>query len=233
MIRQRLGRVGALVVLFGCGGSRPASSAAEARASARDRAVEEMADATQVLDEMTAIPTWERQRAQCIVIVSPLVRAGFIVGGRHGRGVAMCRHGSGWTGPVFLTVTGASAGLQAGIESSDLVMLVVSDRGMSKLLRSSFAVGADASAAAGPIGEAAQAATDASMTAEILSYARSRGLFAGAEIGGAVVGQDLEALVALYGAQASVRAILAGEVKPPAEAIALLAHAEAAFPAPP
>jgi lipid-binding SYLF domain-containing protein len=217
-----------LVLAIGC--SQPAKSPAEAQRADHDRVVEELADATQVLDEMNQIPVRQRQGTRCVVVVPSLVRAGFIVGGRHGDGVASCRTPEGWSAPVFVSITGGSAGLQIGVESSDLVMLATSDRGMTKLFRSSFALGADASAAAGPVGEARQAGTDASVTAEILTYARSRGLFAGAELSGAVVKQDAEALAAVYGASADVHAILAGGAAAPKEASAFLARLGAAFP---
>ncbi|HEX8792411.1 MAG TPA: lipid-binding SYLF domain-containing protein [Polyangiaceae bacterium] len=217
------------LLLAGC--SQPAPrSAAEARETDHDRAVEELADATQVLDEMNQIPSRHRERARCVVVVPSLVRAGLVIGGRHGDGVASCRSKNGWSAPVFVSITGGSAGFQIGVESSDLVMLVMSDRGMSKLFRASFALGADASAAAGPVGQAAQAGTDATITAEILTYARSRGLFAGAELSGAVVKQDGEALRALYGSSADVHDILAGEVAVPAEASRFLSRLGTAFP---
>lgn len=218
------------LLVAGC--SQPAAkSPAEARAADHDRAVEELADATQVLDEMNQIPARQRERARCVVVVPSLVRAGFVVGARHGDGVASCRSRNGWSAPVFVSITGGSAGFQIGVESSDLVMLVMSDRGMTKLFRSSFALGADASAAAGPVGQATQAGTDASITAEILTYARSRGLFAGAELSGAVVKQDADALRAVYGASADVHAILGGDVAPTSEAMSFLARLGAAFPA--
>lgn len=223
--------IGVLLGALGCS-QTPARSAAEARAADHDRAVEELADATQVLDEMNQIPARHRERAKCVVVVPSMVRAGFVVGARHGDGVASCRSKSGWSAPVFVTISGGSAGLQIGVESSDLVMLVMSDRGMTKLFRTSFALGADASAAAGPAGEAAQAGTDASITAEILTYARSRGLFAGAELSGAVVKQDTDALRAVYGANADAHAILAGDVAVPAESGSFLARLGAAFPEP-
>lgn len=221
----------AAVTLVACSGtgSAPTRSAADTRDS-RERAVQELDDAVSVLDEMREMPPDVRARARCVAVFPSLVRAGFIVGARHGDGVVTCRVAGGWSAPVFLSVTGGSAGPQIGVESSDIVMLVMSDRGMSQLFRSSFAVGADASAAAGPVGGAAQAGTDASMTAEILSYARARGLFVGAELSGAVVKQDRDALTAMYGPNADVPGILGGSVAAPTEATAFLDHVRAAFP---
>jgi len=218
-------------LVAGCSQPTP-KSAVEAREADHDRAVEELADATQVLDEMNQIAPRHRERAKCVVVVPSLVRAGFVVGARHGDGVASCRSKNGWSAPVFVSISGGSAGLQIGVESSDLVMLVMSDRGMSELFRTSFSLGADASAAAGPVGQAAQAGTDASITAEILTYARSRGLFAGAELSGAVVKQDGDAMRAVYGSAPDVHDILAGNVAAPREAGTFLARLGAAFPEP-
>jgi lipid-binding SYLF domain-containing protein len=215
----------------GCSQPMP-KSAIEAREVEHDRLVDELADATQVLDEMNQISAHGRERARCVVIVPSLVRAGFVIGARHGDGVASCRSKGGWSAPVFVSITGGSAGPQLGIESSDLVMLVTSNRGMTNLFRTSFTLGADASAAAGPVGQEAQAGTDASMTAEILTYARSRGLFAGAELSGAAVKQDGDAMRAVYGPDADAHAILAGDVVAPKEAAGFLTRLDAAFPEP-
>lgn len=220
--------VASLVCLAGC--SEPAKSPAQAQRDELDRIAEELADATQVLEEMNQVPERHRERAHCVVVVPALVRAGFVVGARHGDGVVSCRAGARWSAPAFVTLSGGSAGFQVGVESSDVVMLVMSDRGMTNLFRTSFALGADVSAAAGPVGRAAEAGTDASMTAEILSYARSRGLFAGAELSGAVVKQDRDALIALYGPSADVHSILGGDVAAPKQTSAFLARLGEEFP---
>jgi lipid-binding SYLF domain-containing protein len=212
----------------GC--SQPARSPVQAQATYHDRAVEELADAARVLDEMNQISSWRRDRARCVAVIPSLVRAGLIVGGRHGDGIVSCRTGSGWSPPAFISISGGSAGLQVGVESSDVVMLVMTDRAKAQLFRSDFAIGADASAAAGPVGEAAQAGTDPEMKAEILSYARSRGLFAGAELSGTVVKQDMDALVATYGESPDLHAILAGEVATPKEAAPFVTKLAAEFP---
>ena len=210
--------------------SHAPKSAAEAHDANRDRAVQELADAAEVLDQMTQIPMRHRQSARCVVIIPSLLRAGFVIGARHGEGVASCRTAKGWSAPAFVRMSGGSAGLQIGVESSDVVMLVMTDRGMSQLFRSNFALGADVSASAGPVGEAKEASTDPSLKAEVLSYARSRGLFAGAELSGALIKQDGEALVATYGASPDVSAILAGEVEAPKEAAGLLSKLSTEFP---
>jgi lipid-binding SYLF domain-containing protein len=210
--------------------SAPARSPADAPSADHQRAVDELQDATMVVDAMRDIPHTLRVRSRCVVVIPSLVRAGLFVGGRHGDGVVTCRTTAGWSGPAFVSLTGASAGAQVGVESSDVVLLVMSDRGMIRLFRSSFALGADASVAAGPVGEGSQAGTDASLTAEILSYARSRGLFAGAELSGTAVKQDESAVAALYGPAADIHAILAGEVAAPKEASPFLERIAAAFP---
>lgn len=219
--------LGPLVLVLGC--SQPPKSAAEVHEADRGRVVEELADATEVLSEMNSVPLEQRQRARCVVVVPSLVRAAFILGGRHGEGVASCRVANAWSGPDFVTITGGSAGPQIGVESSDFVMLVMSERGITQLFRSSFALGADVSASAGPVGGAAQAGTDATITAEILTYARSRGLFAGAELSGAVVKQDGDALAAVY-TTPDVHAILVGDAVPPKEGATFVARLESAFP---
>lgn len=218
------------LAIFALGCSRPASSATDARTSDHARAVDELASAAQVLAEMNQVAKRHRERARCVAVIPSLVRAGFILGGRRGDGVVSCRTSSGWSAPAFITVTGGSAGFLLGLESSDVVMLVMTERAKAQLFRSSFAIGADASASAGPVGQAAQVATDATMTSEILSYAHSRGLFVGAELSGDVIKQDVEALIATYGATPDVHAILAGDVAGPHEGAALVAQLFNEFP---
>jgi lipid-binding SYLF domain-containing protein len=210
--------------------SGPARSPADAPRPDRQRAVDELQDATLVVDAMRDIPHALRVRARCVAVIPSLVRAGLVVGARHGDGVVTCRTGAGWSGPLFVSVNGGSAGAQVGVESSDVILLVMTDRGMTRLFQSSFSLGADASVAAGPVGEGSQAGTDASLTAEILSYARSRGLFAGAELSGTAVKQDESAVASLYGPAADSHAILAGEVAVPTEASSFLARIASAFP---
>jgi SH3 domain-containing YSC84-like protein 1 len=205
---------------------------ADAQQLGRDHAVEELSAAVDVLDAMREIPAQRREAAKCVVVIPSLIRGGFIVGGRHGEGVVSCRTPSGWSAPAFVGLTGGSAGFQFGLESSDVVMIVMSERGMAQLFRSSFTLGADASGAAGPVGDGAQAATDATMTAEVLSYARSRGLFAGAELSGSVVTQDSDRLAAFYGSSHDVHAILAGEVPVPREATHFVGRLAAVFAGP-
>jgi lipid-binding SYLF domain-containing protein len=159
-----------------------------------------------------------------------MLRVGLLVGAQHGHGLVTCRTPSGWSSPAFVTLSGGSAGLQAGVESSDVVMLVTSERALERLFQASFQLGADAAAAAGPVGESAQASTDATMTAEIVSYARSRGLFAGVDLNGLVMKQDRAAIEAVYGKSTGVREILVGNVSRIAESAAFLEEVRVMFP---
>jgi lipid-binding SYLF domain-containing protein len=215
---------------------REPSAPAEPSSADRDRAVEELSDAAIVLREMSqnsSIPLAQRERARCVVVVPSMLRVGLVVGAQHGHGLVSCRTSPGWSSPAFVTLAGGSAGLQAGVESADLVMLVMSERAVGRLFQASFQLGADAAAAAGPVGKSAQASTDATMTAEILSYARSRGLFAGVDLNGLVMKQDRAASAALYGKHAEVREILVGNAAPIREAAAFLEELRLAFPAGP
>src|SRR6266576_2474955 len=128
--------------------------------------------------------------AECVAVVPSLLKGGFVVGGRYGKGVASCRTEKGWSAPAFFTIGGGSFGLQIGGQAVDLVMLIMNKNGMNNLLSSQFKLGADASAAAGPVGRHASADTDWKMRAEVLTYSRARGLFAGLELHGAVIKQD-------------------------------------------
>jgi lipid-binding SYLF domain-containing protein len=208
-------------------------SAADASAAERSHAIEQLGDATAVMADMVRsgkVPVDQRDGVKCVAVVPALVSGGLIVGARHGSGVVTCRTPDGWSGPAFVTITGGSAGLQVGVESADVVMLVRSARGMTRLFRSSFELGADTSAAAGPVGRAAQAGTDTTMSAEIVSFARSRGLFAGVELSGAAMEEDRAADRALYAGSRDVQAILAGQVPAPSEAGAFLAQIREVFP---
>src|SRR5579863_5571552 len=148
-----------------------------------------------VFHEVTAapdrgIPRDLLEKAQCVIIVPGLKKAGFIVGGDYGKGFALCRHAGGWTGPAAITLGGGSFGAQIGVESTDVVMLVMDRKGMEKLASDKFTVGADASVAAGPVGRTSAADTDASLHAEILSWSRAHGAFAGVSLDGTVVSKD-------------------------------------------
>jgi len=161
------------------------------------------------------IPSDLLEKAQCVIIVPGLKKAAFIVGGNYGKGYALCRHEGGWTGPAALTLGGGSFGLQIGAESTDVIMLVMDRKGMENLARDKFTIGADASAAAGPVGRTTNAATDASLHAEMLSWSRAHGVFAGVSLNGTVVAKDGPEDRKIYGMDVSNEAILRGSVPPP------------------
>src|SRR5580698_11300856 len=168
------------------------------------------------------IPEEVLSGAKCIVVVPHLVKAAFIVGGQHGRGIASCRTETGWSAPAFISMGGGSAGLQIGVEGVDLVMLIMNDRGFQHLLSSKFELSGDASAAAGPVGRHASAGTDWKLNTEILTYSRSQGLFAGITLNGAVVQPDDDSTRAIYGRDVSFRSILSGNVPAPKSTIGFM-----------
>jgi len=157
-------------------------------------------------------------KAQCIGIVPGLKRAGFVVGAKYGKGVLTCRTGNGWSAPSMIRIEGGSVGFQIGAGETDLVFIVQNRSGEDKLMQDKFTVGGDASAMAGPVGRTAEAQTDAMMHAEILSYSRARGLFAGISLDGATLRPDKDGNEALYGKPVTQREILSGTVQRPAEA---------------
>jgi lipid-binding SYLF domain-containing protein len=158
------------------------------------------------------IPQDLLQKAQCIVVVPSLKSGAFVVGGDYGRGFASCRTGSGWSAPAGVKVEGGSFGFQIGGTETEVVMLVMNREGMDRLLSTKFTLGGEAKVAAGPIGRRGTAQTDAAMTAEILSYSRSKGVFAGVALNGATLREDDSANKDMYGKEASNRAILTGAV---------------------
>jgi len=177
--------------------------------------------AATVLDEIMGapdkgIPKEVLESAKCVAVVPSMVKGGFIVGARYGKGIATCRTSSGWSAPAPFTVAGGSWGLQIGGEAVDVVMLVMNDKGMEHLLSSKFKLGAEGSAAAGPVGRQAEANTDWKMRSEVLTYSRARGIFAGLELNGAVIKQDDDDTRILYGKEVSFKDILQGRVPPPA-----------------
>src|ERR1700720_1613148 len=165
-----------------------------------------------------AIPDSIMSDARCIAVVPSMIKIAIGIGGNHGKGVATCRTSSGWSAPAPITITGGSWGLQLGGQAVDLVMVVTNDQGMQHLLSSKFKLGADASAAAGPVGRDATAGTDVKMRAEVLTYSRARGLFAGIDLNGAAVTQDKDETHLLYGKFVPFSDILSGKVQPPAVA---------------
>lgn len=176
--------------------------------------------AARVLNEIMAtpdkgIPAEILGSAKCVAVVPSLIKGGFVVGGSHGRGMATCRTNDGWSAPAPFTMTGGSLGFQIGGQAVDLVMTVMNDRGMQTLLTSKFKLGADASAAAGPVGRHAEGATDWKMRAEILTYSRARGLFAGISLNGSSITQDEDATREIYGRMVPFKTILTGAVQAP------------------
>ena len=148
--------------------------------------------------------------ARCVAVFPSVLKAGFIAGGRGGRGVASCRTASGWSAPAYFNLGGGSVGLQIGAESTDFVMLIMNDKGMNSLLSDQFTLGGDISVAAGPVGRQASAETDAKLKAEILSYSRSKGLFAGLELKGVVIKPDKDDMKEVYGESVTAKDILNG-----------------------
>ncbi len=182
--------------------------------------VKRMDAAATVLDEIMGtpdkgIPEELLDSAKCVAVIPSMVKIGFVFGGRHGRGIATCRTATGWSAPAPFSVTGGSWGLQIGGEAVDVVMLVMNDQGMEKMLSSKFKIGADASAAAGPVGRHVEGETDWKMRAEVLTYSRARGAFAGLTVNGASITQDKDGTRILYGRLIPSAEILKGKVKPP------------------
>jgi lipid-binding SYLF domain-containing protein len=161
-----------------------------------------------------AIPDKVMSDAKCVAVIPSMVKIAIGIGGNHGKGVATCRTATGWSAPAPVTITGGSWGLQLGGQAVDLVMVVTNDQGMQHLLSSKFKLGADASAAAGPVGRDAAADTDIKMRAEVLTYSRARGLFAGIDLSGAVLNQDKDETRLLYGSFVPFADILSGKVQP-------------------
>jgi lipid-binding SYLF domain-containing protein len=163
-----------------------------------------------------AIPDKVMDHSKCIAVVPSVIKVAFVFGGERGKGVVTCRTDKGWSAPAPITITGGSWGLQLGGQATDLVMIVTNDEGMQHLLASKFKLGADASAAAGPVGRNTAADTDISMRAEVLTYSRARGVFAGIDLSGAVVNQDKDETTLLYSKPIPFAEILSGKVAPPA-----------------
>ena len=196
-------------------------------ATDRDATNDRLDHAGSVLHEIMAapdkgIPEEVLEHAKCIAVVPHMIKGGFVFGAENGRGVATCRSANGWSAPMFFAITGGSWGLQIGMEGVDLVMIIQNERGMRQLLSSKFSLGADASAAAGPVGRHASANTDWKLDAEILTYSRAKGAFAGLTLNGASIRHDEDSTKAIYGRNVSNRRILRGEVTMPTAANSFL-----------
>jgi SH3 domain-containing YSC84-like protein 1 len=197
-------------------GTKPATKAAARVQSAAD-----------VLNEIqsapdTGIPEEVMGSAECVAVVPSMLKAGFVFGARYGRGVASCRTAKGWSAPAFFIIEGGSFGLQIGGQAVDLVMLIMNQQGMKNLLSSKFKLGADASVAAGPVGRHAAADTDWKMRAQVLSYSRARGVFAGLELNGAAIRNDSDSTRDFYGKDVPFDTTLEGKVDPPKDAYPFL-----------
>ena len=195
--------------------------------SAREDTVARLDSSVDVLHSAMAtpdkgIPEEVLNNAKCVIVVPNLIKGGFIVGGKHGRGVATCRTVEGWSAPAFVSIGGGSWGLQIGVEGVDLVMLVMNDRGLQHLLSSKFELTGEGSVAAGPVGRHASAGTDWTLNTEVLTYSRSKGVFAGLTLEGAVVEQDNDSTRAIYGKHMMFRDILSGKATTPRSADAFL-----------
>lgn len=173
-----------------------------------------------------SIPQELLNKAECIVIVPGLKKGAFIFGAKYGKGFVSCRKkgGTGWSAPGSIRIEGGSFGLQIGGQEADVFMLIMNDRGMDRLLSTKFTLGVDATAAAGPVGRSTQAETDAALTAEILTWSRARGLFAGLSLSGATLREDSDWNKELYGHEMTNRQIVTGNTAPPAGAASLIAE---------
>jgi lipid-binding SYLF domain-containing protein len=186
-----------------------------------DDAAKQASKAAKVFTEIMAapdkaIPNTVLDKAQCIAVFPQVIKGGFVVGARGGRGVASCRTGAGWSAPAFFEMKGGSFGLQIGAQATDFVLLFIGDDGMKSLLKSKFEMGGDASVAAGPVGRQAGASTDLKLNAQILSYSRSKGLFAGLELKGTVISVDESDMESAYGAGVTPADALTGKKAAPA-----------------
>jgi lipid-binding SYLF domain-containing protein len=185
-----------------------------------NKAEDRVQAAATVLDEIESapdqgIPEEVLGSAECVAVVPSMLKGGFIFGARYGRGVASCRTPKGWSAPAFFEVKGGSFGLQIGGQAVDLVMLIMNENGMKNLLSSKFKLGADASVAAGPVGRHASADTDWKLRAQVLSYSRARGVFAGLELSGAVIDQDKDSTRQFYGRMVPFKTSLTGQIEAP------------------
>src|SRR5208337_2579431 len=217
-----------LLLLWVVIGLAAAAVAADEKTTAKEsKAQDRVQAAADVLNEIQAapdqgIPEEVLGSAECVAVVPSMLKAGFVVGARYGRGLASCRTPKGWSAPAFFSVKGGSFGLQIGGQAVDLVMLIMNNDGMRKLLSSQFKLGADASVAAGPVGRHAAADTDWKMRAQVLSYSRARGIFAGVALDGAAIHQDRDSTQEFYGHMVTVKSALQGETAAPPEAYPFL-----------
>ncbi len=193
-------------------------------ASSRQDLQDRIDSAKTVLDQIMSaqdhtIPLNILHSATCVAVVPGMIKGAFVFGAQYGQGVVTCRTGHGWSAPVFIRMAGGSFGFQIGGQSTDLVLVAVNDRGFQDLLKDKFKIGGDASAAAGPVGRAGQASTDWKMNAELLSYSRNKGLFAGIDLDGTSVSQNRDDTATYYGAPQDFANVLKGNVAVPPGAV--------------
>jgi lipid-binding SYLF domain-containing protein len=210
-----------LVALFSLG------AASAAWAETREEVQNRLDNAATVLHEIMVapdkgVPEEVLDHAKCVAVVPHMIKAGLVFGGENGRGLATCRTANGWSAPAFFAISGGNWGLQIGVEGVDLVMVFQGNKGMERLIASKFQLGADASAAAGPVGRHASANTDWKLDTEVLTYSRAKGAFAGLTLTGANLRRDDDSMDAFYGHDVSTRRVLRGEVETPASAHSFL-----------
>jgi len=192
--------------------------------SKREDLQERIDSAKLVLDQIMAandrsIPMNILEQATCVAVVPGMIKGAFVFGGQYGQGVVTCRTGHGWSAPVFIRMAGGSFGFQIGGQSTDLVLVAVNERGFQDLLKNKFKIGGDAAASAGPVGRNGQAATDWKMNAELLSYSRNKGLFAGIDLDGTSVSQNSDDTEMYFGGPHNFESVLKGKVEVPAGAV--------------
>jgi lipid-binding SYLF domain-containing protein len=201
--------------------------------SDRESSTDRLDKSAKVLREIMSapdngIPEEVLEHAKCVAVVPHMIKGGFVFGAQNGRGVATCRTADGWSAPAFFAITGGSWGLQIGLEGVDLVMIIQNEKGMQQLLASKFQLGADASAAAGPVGRHASAETNWKLETEILTYSRAKGAFAGLALNGASIRRDDDSMNAIYGRHVSTRSALLGKIAAPAAAESFLSAVKGA-----
>lgn len=200
------------------------------KAEVADRVQSATNDLNQLMNTPDAeVPQTILAKAKCVAVIPDMVKGGFVVGGQHGRGLATCRTANGWSAPAPITASGGSWGAQIGVQSADVVLLFMNQGAVDSLLQDKLKLGGEASIAAGPVGRDAQAATDLKMNSEILSYSRTKGLFAGLDLSGAAVRQDMDTTVAMYGRSIPFSQILSGEVQAPSDSLAFIHAVEKDF----
>jgi lipid-binding SYLF domain-containing protein len=213
----------------------PGFAVSNAVAATSHEDLQDRVDAAKVvLDQIlntpdNSIPLNILEQATCVAVIPSLKKGAFLVGAEYGRGVVTCRTGHGWSAPAFITLAGGSFGFQIGGQATDLVLVAVNDHGFQDLLKSKFKLGGDAAASAGPVGRNSQAATDWKMNAELLTYSRSKGLFAGIDLNGASVSQSMDDTTAYYGQAHGFQSILKGNVPVPAGAVPFVKTVAKAF----